>query len=107
MDESSRAPHSTTQDFVGILRNAAESLSIKALAIETGIDASRLGKVLYQNGTLTLRDHGRLLVAIGKKVVSADAMCVKRKRLEAATTLMLAALHDEDSLERLLWEDAE
>ncbi|HEU0198339.1 MAG TPA: hypothetical protein VFQ88_14155 [Nevskiaceae bacterium] len=64
-----------------------------------------LGKFLGRGGTLSLDDVGRVLNALDKRVVPLTARCVDAERLRAMTSLFVATVRDEQSFERLVWDE--
>ena len=52
----------------------------------------------------TLEDALALMYHLGFKVVSADRICVDRKRYEALETIARAAMADEENSKKLFWE---
>jgi hypothetical protein len=46
-----------------------------------------------------------ILAALGFKAVQSDAICVNREKFSALATIAQAAMADEQTARRLIWED--
>ncbi len=78
---SHQHPSSTAPDLEGIIRKRAEAEALKVLAIDTGVDASLLGKFINGTGALKLEDVSKLMTRLQLKPVDKARVCVRPEEL--------------------------
>lgn len=90
------------------LRAVAQALAatpLETLAEAVGKDDSTLSRVRSEDARVSIGDAVRLICAAGLKVVSADKVCVDRRRYEAMVTIASAAMADQQTARRLTWDE--
>lgn len=75
----------------------------RAVAIATAMGTSESTVSRLKNDHL--ESFARLLAHAGLKIVDCDAVCVKRERWQAMSTMAVAAMSDETIARKLVWED--
>ncbi len=68
-------PAPSAPDFAGTLRRRLEGYANKETSVDTGIDASSLGKFLGGGGALKLEDVAKLMSKAGLKAVDQRRIC--------------------------------
>lgn len=71
------------------------------LAQVLGVSESTVSRIKNEK----LEDALALIYQLGFKVVDASRVCVDRSKYEAMVTIARAAMADEDTARRLIWED--
>lgn len=100
---SDAAPAIARKSSQALLRELARlPLDIIAKAIVK--DESTASRVRSGEARITLGEFCELVDVAELKLVSRDRVCVDRKKYEALATIAAAAMSDEDSVNKLVWD---
>lgn len=104
MASSSDTPSATARNSSQSLLQALARLSLEAIGKAISKDETTACRVRSGEARVTLAEVGALIDAAELKLVSRDRVCVDRKKYEALATIAAAAMSDEESVNKLVWE---
>jgi len=79
-------------------------MSLESISSAIAKDDSTASRVRSGEARLTVGELCDLVDAAGLKLVASDRVCVDRRKYEALATLAAAAMSDEDTVNKLVWE---
>lgn len=104
MAESSQPAVSSARKSSQALLGALARMSLDAISKAIAKDDSTASRVRSGEARLTVGELCDLIEAADLKLVSRDRICVDRKKYEALATIAAAAMSDEASVKKLVWE---
>lgn len=93
--ERSRKAHSL------LLQAMQDPGTQRQIALALGVSESTVSRTKTEK----LEDAVTLIYQLGFKVVASDRVCVDRLKFEAVLMLARAAMSDEDTVRKLVWEE--
>ena len=87
------------------LLRALASMPLEAISEAIHKDDSVACRVRSGDARLTVQELGALIDACGQKLVSKDAVCIRREKYESMSHLFAAAMSDEATVRRLIWDE--
>lgn len=104
MSGSSQPASATARNSSQALLQALARVPLDKLAAALAKDETTACRVRSGEARVTLAEVGALIDAADLKLVSRDRVCVDRKKYEALATIAAAAMSDEASVNKLVWE---
>jgi len=86
-----------------VLQSMQDPGTQRSVAHVLGVSESTVSRIKNEK----LEDALALVYQLGFKVVESSRVCVDRSTYEAMATIARAAMSDEQTVRRLIWEDAE
>lgn len=100
---SDSAPAIARKSSQALLRELAR-MPLESISRALSKDDSTASRVRSGEARITVGEFCDLVDAAGLKLVSFDRVCVDRKKYEALATIAAAAMSDEDSVNKLVWD---
>jgi len=104
MPSSSDALNTSARKSSQVLLGALARMPLEAISRAIAKDDSTSSRVRSGDARLTLGELCDLIDAAEMKLVSRDRVCVDRKKYEALATIAAAAMSDEESVNKLVWD---
>lgn len=102
MGELSMTSHERSRKAHSLLLQAMQDPGTQRnLALALGVSESTVSRTKTEK----LEDAVTLIYQLGFKVVASDRVCVDRAKFEAVLMLARAAMSDEDTVRKLVWEE--
>lgn len=102
MAEMSTSPHERSRKAHSLLLQAMQDPGTqRQIALALGVSESTVSRTKTEK----LEDAVTLIYQLGFKVVASDRVCVDRAKFEAVLMLARAAMSDEDTVRKLVWEE--
>lgn len=93
------------QSALRVVASALAATPLDVLAAAIGKDESTACRIRSEEAKVSISDAVRLIYAAGKKVVSAEKVCVDREMYEAMVSVTSRAMSDAQTVRRLTWDE--
>lgn len=104
MNASSDTPAPITRKSSQVLLASLARMSLDTISKAIAKDDSTSSRVRSGEARVTLGEFCDLVDAAEMKLVDRDRVCVHRKKYEALVTIAAAAMSDETSVHKLVWD---
>lgn len=104
MNASSGTVLSIARKSSQVLLHVLAKMPLDAIAKAISKDDSTASRVRSGESRLTVGEFCDLVDAAALKLVSVDKVCVDRRKYQALATIAAAAMADQASMEKLVWD---
>lgn len=101
-----RDTSATARNSSQVVLQALARMPLEDISNAISKDESVACRVRSGEARLTVVELCALLDAAGKKVVDSSAVCIRKEKYESMSQLFAAAMSDEATVRRLIWDES-